>query len=147
MIFLKHNEYCRLNEWYLLCHKQLWVMLMCWLVCSWLLYLTCKSTLSRLSNTRSLPSVPFLDYSVGEFTSKLLLFVTINNDLSWNIYVKQLFNKSTAKRGNIRPKVCIRQWEQNLGCWSPKDRNKNRNTFSKRRQWCLVNSGYILIVW
>ena len=24
-------------------------------------------------------------------------------------------NKSTAKRGNIHPKGCIRKWEQNLG--------------------------------
>ena len=58
-----------------------------------------------------------------------------------------IFNKSTAKRGNIRLKGCIRKWEQNLGCRSPKDRNKKGNTFSKRRQWCLVNSGYILILW
>ena len=52
-----------------------------------------------------------------------------------------IFNKSTAKRGNIRLKGCIRKWEQNLGCWSPKDRNKKGNTFSKRRK------GYILILW
>jgi len=41
------------------------------------------------------------------------------------------------KAGNIRPKGCIRKWEQNLDCWSPKDSNKKGNTFSKRRQWCL----------
>ena len=52
-------------------------------------------------------------------------------------------NKSTTKRGNKRLEGCIRKWEQNIGCWSPKDRNKKGNTFSKRRQWCLVNSGYI----